>query len=239
MFLQDKTRFVGLWNSLSVYCISWSTDCVFLTPKCYSSGSCKARCQTFSKHFFLSSSSLWILAGSPPLAPFRAALLTARKSWGPQLPLSLIAFSTGPCYSQIFLGMRNPLGDELLKKLFLYYHCCSTDYRPGCGVLGSSLDSETRFYMTKTNGLTFLGFFFYLGLDSNKGIKKIPLTYAPETEGPIGLDLSGFYGIQTMQLECMSRTHKITEVRITFSEVNFGWRLGRIIFLYQTNVSIL
>lgn len=76
--------------------------------------------------------------------------------------------------------------------------------------------------MIKTNGLTFLGFFFYLGLDSNKGIEKILLTYAPGTEGSIGLDLSGFYGIQTMQLECMSRIHKITEVRITFWEVNFG-----------------
>lgn len=36
----------------TIYYIDYSTDRVFPIPKCYACSSCKARCQTLSKHFF-------------------------------------------------------------------------------------------------------------------------------------------------------------------------------------------
>lgn len=53
---------------------------------------------------------------NPCLAPFLAALLICQEklrataAWP-----SLIIFSPGPCYSQIFPGVRNPLRDKRLK----------------------------------------------------------------------------------------------------------------------------
>lgn len=67
---------------------------VFLSSKCYTLGSCKARCQTFSKHFFSPQQQpLESLPSSFPLVSFLAALLIARKSWGPQLPVFLSSHS--------------------------------------------------------------------------------------------------------------------------------------------------
>lgn len=123
--------------------------------------------------FFLPRSSLWILAWllSSGFVP-GGTIDCQEKLRATAACLPLIIFSTGPCYAQIFVGLGNPLSGKLLKRPLLYCCCRRNSLSPGWEVLGSSLSSETRLYVTSAHYFTLLGFYLYIELDSDKGVKR-------------------------------------------------------------------
>lgn len=142
---------------------------VFLSSKCYSLGSCKVRCQTFSKHFSSPQQQpLESLPSSFPLVSFLAALLIARKSWGPQLP--------------VFLSSHAPWVLVIYKYFLGWGIPWMTNCSGACGYVGaiahspqtrwvpsSSLGSETGCHMTQVNCFTMLCFCLHTGVASKNG----------------------------------------------------------------------
>lgn len=171
MWLQDKKSFMGLWNDFSIYYTGYSTDRVLPTHKCYSSSSCKARRQTFSQHFF-SQQQLWLPAWLLSSGFFPGGTIDCQEKLRTTAPcLSLIIFSMGPCYPQIFLGRGIPW---VANRSRLLWCCCHSTQPTGprWGVLSSNLNSEMWCYMTQENCLTMWAFYFYFGADSNKGVER-------------------------------------------------------------------
>lgn len=123
----------------------------------------------FEQTLFLPSTSLWVLAWLLSSGFFPGTTTDCQeKLRATAARLPLIIFSMCPCYSQILLGVRNPLSDKLLRSLWLCLCCGSAAHRPG-RVLSSSTGSETSFDMPQENCFTILGFCLYIGLASNKG----------------------------------------------------------------------
>lgn len=152
--------------------------------------------------FFFPSSSLWILAWLLSSGFFPGGTVNCQETLRATAAcLPLIIFSTGPCYSQIFVAMGNPSSGKLLRD------CCYTAAVGGTacslewGVLGSSLSSETRLHVTPAYYFTVLCFYFYTQPECNKGIERtFPLRFL-EQRGFGGFNLSVFYSIESYTTE--------------------------------------
>lgn len=158
----------------SIYYIDYPTDRVFPMPKGYASSSCKARCQTLSKHFFLPQQRplnpclapvLWLLSWRHYRLPGKVEGHSCLSSFNHILHWSLLC--TNICWN----------GESLQWQACLKDHCYTaavggTALSPGQGVLSSSLSSETRLQVTPGHYFTLLGFYFYTEPDCNKGVER-------------------------------------------------------------------
>lgn len=131
------------------------------------------------------------------LASFLAALLIARKSWGPQLPVCLYSYSPGVLILRKYFLRRGipwvAKGSQDCWLLLLYQHNRRARKEVvWVQVLGLTLGVC---HMTQTNCFTILGFYFIIELDSNKGVERTLPIRVPRTEGSAGLNLSRLYSI--------------------------------------------
>lgn len=181
----------------TIYYIDYSTDRVFPIPKCYACSSCKARCQTLSKHFFPPQQQplnpclapvLWLLSWRHHRLPGKVEGHSCLSSFN-HIPLVLVMH-------KYLLGWGIPWVANCWKDRCYTVAGGGTAWGPGRGVLGSSLSSETKLHVIPQHVISHsrVSISTLSLILTKKG--HFPLRFQ-EQRGFGGFDLSAFYSIKS------------------------------------------